>query len=66
MHVLRILYDTDRDTYMCGCIEDKTPQVLNADIEKREQTALVLTIRRITTLDEAYKEISRDYFLAKE
>ena len=66
MHVLCGVYDADRDTYICGCIVDKTLQVLEVDIKKREQIAMLLTITQSTILDESYKEILREYFVTKE
>ena len=61
-----VLYNTDRDLYVCGYVEYQTPQVLKVDIEEREQMAMVSTITQSTTLDESYKEIPRDYFIMKE
>ena len=66
MHVLCRLYNADRDTYLCGCVCDKTPQILEVNIEKREQLALVLTIAKNMTIDESYKDTPRDYFVTKE
>ena len=65
-HALCGVYDTDRDSYCCGYIEKQTLEVLEIDIEKREQMAMISTITQSTILDESYKEIPCDYFITKE
>ena len=66
MHVLCGRNDKDRDTYLCRCIDDKTPQVQEVNIEKKVQMTLVLTITQGTTIIENYRETPHDYIVTKE
>ena len=55
------------EIYTCvACIEDKMPQVLEVDIERREQMAMISMIIQSTTLDKSYKDVPRDYFITNE
>lgn len=65
VHILCGKFDSKRDKYICGCINDNPVAVQEINITTGEQLAMVSTITQ-STAEESFLEIPRDYFVCKD